>query len=109
MSRPSIEEINTAREWFTADQFRIMETEDKYKRSVDMIRVLLAATEPPTDEEIADAYVENICPRASERLADTRSERVRDVILTIREPAAPWPDEVYAARTVRHFLGPVKP
>jgi hypothetical protein len=55
-SRPTFEEIAEAREWFAGDGKRtIAHLAANYPESYGVIMVLLAATEPPTEEEVCHA------------------------------------------------------
>jgi len=52
--RPKQNEIDDAREWF--DEEEIVRLSEEYGSiTAEKVRVLLAATERPTDEEVADA------------------------------------------------------
>jgi hypothetical protein len=84
--RPTPEQIAEAREWFTEEQIFAMEN-DGLEETAKMVRVLRAATEPPTDLEIADIVREQPLPtRSVERWA-----------------------YIIATNIVRKLFGPVKP
>ncbi len=104
MNRPTPEQVAEAR----GKVERLIKWVDAYPEDFAALRVLLAATEPPTDEEIA------------ERAADKANEAcgylagpcdVSEAIISIDGGGVtPWSKTVRAIHgAVRHFFGPVKP
>lgn len=105
MTRPTIEEIAEAREWFAGDGRRALaHLAANYPESYGAIVTLLAATEPPTDEEIVDFAVEYY----ERHNLGASSIRTHEKLLALTNSGPSYRVSAMHA-VIRHFLGPAKP
>ncbi len=105
--RPTPEEIQKARTEVDAWLSRAKKAPALDKSVFDAIEALLAATEPPTDEEIAEAAIQGYC-HPDNRFDDYDKEALCGV-----KDATPY-GSVYSFAAcfslgIRSLLGPVKP
>lgn len=110
MTRPTIKEIVEARKWFAGDgRQTLAHLAANYPKSCGAIVTLLAATEPPTDDEIASlsARMVNSNPWTYATYEENELAHLRNTRAT-REIRSGSP-VLTIEQTIRHFLGPVKP
>lgn len=97
--RPTAEQIKNARNWFTSAKLRSIEVDHDLDETANAIRILLAATEPPTDEEIAARIsFENI-----------QHHDKTEAFLTLKAMREPRSQESRIRNIVRYFVGAPEP